>query len=133
MKSVNPRRIDKTLTPEIQTMAEMILNDSNLELPAPYSINRILATNNRGGICYYQGDNPAITIPTWSYRKGVEYLAYYVAHELSHAFAYQLDKFPGHGAVFMKWFIRLCPLESQRFEIEFKPRFAKAAGIGVTL
>ena len=50
---------------------------------------------------------------------------YYLAHELAHV----ISKSGSHGSEFMKTFIEICPAELQFFEIGYKPRNAKAAGI----
>lgn len=76
------------------------------------------------GYCNYR--RKEITIPTWAYNKGNDYLSYYVAHELAHIFAGSAAM---HGPVFMDWFKKICPENLWHFELEYKPRNAQVAGI----
>lgn len=76
------------------------------------------------GFCSYPLKQ--ITIPAWAFEKGVDYLFYYLSHELAHIFAgYQAN----HGPEFMKEFKRICPTNLQHFELSYKPKLAAAAGI----
>lgn len=75
-----------------------------------------------------------ITIPKWTIekveKKAKNYWIYYLAHELAHLFDYYDTKCVNpHGANFMKWFMRICPVELQHHEHEYKPRHANAAGV----
>ena len=54
-----------------------------------------------------------------------DYWIYYLAHEIAHVLSDDMS----HGAVFMKKFIEICPEHLQFFELGYKPRNAKAAGI----
>lgn len=66
-----------------------------------------------------------ITIPAWAARRTHDrYNVYYIAHELAHT-----DTFDIHGPKFMARFMDLCPPDLWKYEIEYKPRNAKAAGI----
>lgn len=67
-----------------------------------------------------------ITIPEWAITKGLgpNYWVYYAAHEMAHAYG-----FHNHGPQFMDKFKELCPPELWCYELGYKPREAKAAGI----
>jgi hypothetical protein len=56
------------------------------------------------------------------------YKTYYIAHEMAHAFAGVAEQ---HGPRFMEWLKKICPSELIHYELEYKPRNAKSAGIGV--
>jgi hypothetical protein len=86
------------------------------------------------GRCYYARSRVrpefTITIPVWALNSKRDGFAdYYVAHEMSHAFAWQFDGERQHGPAFMKWLKTLCPREFWHYELEYKPRNAMAAGI----
>jgi len=56
------------------------------------------------------------------------YKEYIICHEMAHAFNKDADS---HGPKFMEWLKRICPQEFIHYELEYKPRNATAAGIGV--
>lgn len=87
---------------------------------------RFKVSKGRRGFCYW--DTKSITIPTHALRnsRGVGYDQYYLAHEMAHAHA---GRAAAHGAVFMDCLKRLCPAEFLHYELNYKPRNAKAAGI----
>lgn len=79
----------------------------------------------RRGFCYWV--SRSLTIPKHallSERPG--YAEYYLAHEMAHAKA---GKKAAHGPDFMDWLKHLCPPEFIHYELNYKPRNAKAAGI----
>lgn len=79
----------------------------------------------RSGYCYCT--RKVITIPVHallSPRHG--YDEYYLAHEIAHAKA---GKAAAHGPEFMDWLKYLCEPEFLHYELGYKPRNAKAAGI----
>ena len=94
----------------------------------------------RSGAMYYRsGRHPArMLIPSWCFcERSVKaeegrratvhgHLIYYVAHELAHLYA---GKDAAHGPKFMRVFKKLCPRDLQHYELSYKPRNAKAAGI----
>lgn len=85
-----------------------------------------VVTSNRG-MCYYK--HKVITVPfrtIVSARQG--YAAYYLAHEVAHAVAGAKAK---HGPEFMAKFKTICPPEFWHFELDYKPRNAASAGIGI--
>ena len=66
-----------------------------------------------------------ITVPKWAFeRSDPGYPEYYLLHEAAHAFG-----FYNHGPHFMAKFREICPEHLQHYELEYKPRNAKRAGI----
>ena len=55
------------------------------------------------------------------------YRTWYLCHEMSHAL---VEVYHNHDAVFMRKLIEICPEESLHYELGYKPRNAKSAGIG---
>lgn len=105
---------------------------------AVYAISpewKIYCCDVRRGFC--RPWRKVITIPLWTTGESrVNYTprdlwdrpmvwVYYIAHELAHAVA-DTEK---HGPEFYEAFKRLCPEELQHYELGYKPRNAKAAGI----
>lgn len=81
---------------------------------------------------YYHvaGVGRVITIATWAWNKYKPgYLEYIIAHEMAHHFAHALEGCTGHGEAFQIWLKRLCPPQWVHYELAYKPRAAKAAGI----
>lgn len=80
-----------------------------------------------------------ISIPAWVFASsitfcgrqkiagGVDFAAYYLAHELAHLEANTTT----HNTQFMAAFKRLCPPELHWYEAIYKPRLAAAAGIAI--
>src|SRR5690606_37765030 len=101
----------------------------------PVKINdrklRFFATNqNASWAIYNRNGERLITIAKdmlRSPRPG--YGTYVVAHELAHHYANFKHKVNGHGEMFMYWLKQLCPPELVHYELEYKPKFARAAGI----
>ena len=89
------------------------------------------AVNQSRGRAYYNRKGVRIvTIPKFvidSDKPG--YLTYYVAHELAHHYDDVTGGGVGHGETFMYWLKQLCPKEFQHYELGYKPKFARAAGI----
>lgn len=81
-------------------------------------------TDTNNGRCHYA--TKELTVPLWAWMRGVDYAAYYLAHEMAHATAGHEAK---HGPQFMAEFKRICPRNSWHYELEYKPRLADAAGI----
>lgn len=87
----------------------------------------------RGRAYYNRKGRRIVTIPVHAIDRDKThpgYLAWYVAHELAHhydQFANRVSS--GHGENFMHWLKQLCPKEYQHYELGYKPRFARAAGI----
>lgn len=85
---------------------------------------QFFAVNQKRGRCYYAPK--FITIPLFAFNKTEDYLTWYVAHEMAHAFAgYKAN----HGPDFMAELKRICPKEAIYHELFYKPYNAIAAGI----
>lgn len=80
--------------------------------------------NQTRGRCYY--GKKLITIPSWAFKRGSEYLVYYISHEMAHAINPVMDH---HGPSFMSTFRSICPPHLQYHELDYKPQNASAAGI----
>ena len=95
---------------------------------------RFYVVDQSRGRCYYGAKT--ITIPAWLFRLPTHHRAFtdqlgykiwYLAHELSHAYTAS----DNHGPLFMARLIDTCPPEYTHYELGYKPRAAKAAGITV--
>lgn len=80
------------------------------------------------GVRQYRGHCRAsrkqITVPHWAQSRGPDYVVYYLHHEAAHAYSSGM-----HSPEFYEQFKRICPPHVQHFELNYKPRTAKAAGI----
>lgn len=85
---------------------------------------KFLAVRQTRGRCYYK--IKTITIPAWAYNRSGTYRAWYIAHEMAHAYAGWEAK---HGEVFMSWLQAICPADALHHELGYKPRNAANAGI----
>ena len=90
---------------------------------------KIYCCDTRRGWCSYTRET--ISIPKWAIEagKGTNYWVYYLAHELAHAIVNDLYYIENHGPCFMTVFKKVCPSTLWKFELNYKPRNAKAAGI----
>lgn len=79
------------------------------------------------GRCYYI--SKLITIPIWAIKRGISYLTWYIAHEMSHAYAYTMHKDRGHGPFFQQQLLRICPSEYVHHENGYKPKHLAQAMI----
>jgi hypothetical protein len=120
MKHRKPRNTEDTLTEYVRELARKLTGD--------YLDNLYVTDTNTGRVKFKNWKVTTITIPLWAHlddREGYE--VYYLAHELAHAYG---DGWQ-HNATFYKWFDLICPEEYQHYELEYKPRAAKAAGISM--
>jgi hypothetical protein len=130
--SFTPRSIDranmpllfKDVAPSLKTIAREII-------AADW---KIYVVDQSRGYCSYTAK--IITVPTWAvapqkqhfYKhkgKPLQYKQWYIAHELAHAYTASAH----HGPIFMQRLIDTCPEDSIHFELGYKPRNARAAGI----
>lgn len=82
------------------------------------------AKKDNEGIYYYR-----ITIPSWTFKHNdVEYVEYYILHEVCHVLQFEEGHRMDHGPTFYKWFKTLCPEHLWHYETFYKPRNA-AAGL----
>lgn len=90
---------------------------------------KIYCVSNNRGYCDYE--RKIILVPLWSFgHKNKNYWVYYLAHELSHAINKVMNgQVKSHGNEFMEIFKMICPKYLQHYELNYKPRNAKAAGI----
>ncbi len=99
----------------------------------------IYAVHSQRGYAFYK--DRRITVPSWAFsprdgrckdeKERIEHLQWYLSHEIAHIANYiEFGKDHDiHGPNFMRHLIRICPPNATRFEINYKPRNAKAAGI----
>jgi hypothetical protein len=128
-----PRKIDWNLTRTmVEPMMYELIENADFEIK-PIAI---YCVNQKCG--WYHHRKKYITVPSWIINRpmGNGFLKYYVAHELAHAVTYaQYPEYgtlcTGHGPLFMENFKKICPKEFQHFELGYKPRNAKAAGITI--
>ena len=88
---------------------------------------RIYTVNQSRGRCFYF--DKTITIPIWTFEKQLAEREWYIAHELAHAYNFLNKTNDHHGPMFMEWLKKICPKHAIHFELTYKPRNAKAAGI----
>lgn len=121
-----PRKVNEALTFTIREIARDLLANSGQQVKPGLGI---YCVNQRKGM--YWGRKNYITIPAWAMDRGLSYVKYYVAHELSHAVVDY--KYPSirvvHGDLFMQTFKIICPVELQYHECRYKPQAAKRNGV----
>lgn len=124
-----PRNIDEVLSGQLQSRV------ITADIPVPPGVTIYVTDSSNGR---YRRSIKTVTVPVWAYNHthkktdyDAEYAIYYVAHELAHAWVHaeEEDDDSPHGARFYKWFKKLCPPHLWHYEIEYKPRDAKRAGI----
>jgi predicted metal-dependent hydrolase len=104
-------------------MLNKIIQDQLIPYPEGY---QFYVTDTVRGYCRYS--TKSITVPKWAFGKGWDYLIYYICHEIAHAMTPRV-KGDQHGPQFMESFKTVCPVEYQHYELGYKPRLARAAGI----
>jgi predicted metal-dependent hydrolase len=84
----------------------------------------------RGGWCQMSSKTIVLPWSVWNPQrnKPADYKTYFVAHEMAHAFDRCISD---HGGSFMEWLNRICPVEMQHYEYEYKPRNAKRNGLSI--
>jgi predicted metal-dependent hydrolase len=85
---------------------------------------KFFAVRQSRGYCH--SGHKIITIPIFAIDRSVEYKAWYISHEMAHAYDNCVHN---HGPEFMEWLKKICPKESIHFELGYKPRNAAKAGI----
>ena len=116
-----PARINHSDTARLLAIAE----EYSIEWPEGY---QVFCVEQRRGRCRYSAKY--ITVPRWAMNEGREnYAVYYLAHEVAHAWTFEDSGERNHGGDFHEWFKVLCPEDAQHYELEYKPKFAAAAGI----
>jgi hypothetical protein len=110
-------------------MREMYAKFPHISPETPKDVT-IYAVDQRRGRAYYK--KRMVTIPLWIFERprGEGYVIWYMAHELAHIADYDAgNKNGNHGPGFMAQLKKLCPVQYQHFELNYKPRNAAAAGI----
>ena len=123
-----PRNIDEVLSGQLQSRVSV------LNMPVPPGVT-IYVTDSHCG--RYRVNAQTVTVPVWAYNAtpakthgDPNYAIYYVAHELAHAWADHDGNDPNdHNDDFYEWFKKLCPPELWHYELEYKTRGARRAGI----
>jgi len=128
-------KIDPIKTKELCEIVEGLpLNAEDREWLRGYTF---YAVDHMKGRCYHE--EKIITVPTICWTEdffwcgkhrlmgGMNLVRYYVIHEVTHALVGHRAK---HGPEFMAKFQEICPVYLQHFELLYKPRNAKVAGIG---
>ncbi len=132
-----PRKRSKEHDGHVRSISDHLLMMSGQTIASDISI---YAVDQRRG--RYKSHKRWITIPKWALvaGKGPGYDFYYIAHELAHAIVDQMtskltyggmmymDLTP-HGSEFMKAFKKVCPEKYWHYELGYKPRNARMAGI----
>lgn len=127
-KQIRDNRLDTVLAVSAK------IHNGDFPMPTVYLVDQV------NGKCFYGRNKEEICdvlIPLFAFKNGIEYLTYYIAHEFAHAWVYSSSlagdiEWPGvnyHGPEFMKRFKLLCPSEYWHYELSYKPKLAKAAGI----
>jgi len=119
-----PRSVNASLARSLFIGVDQSVKDKAKEL---LLLNwKIYVVNQSRGRCYYK--QKTITIPSWVLlTKSTDYKIWYICHEMAHALATVKDN---HGPAFMATLISICPKRCVEFELEYKPRNARSAGIG---
>lgn len=132
MKEYKPRNIVKC--PDTLNYFNFVVQEmlNKIEFTRP----NIWLCSSKRGWCKYPSDNSApcaIVIPLFAVDRGWDYLNYYIAHELAHAWIFSEEGLSNgvdyHGPKFMEKFKMLCHEEFWHYELAYKPKLAKAAGI----
>lgn len=90
---------------------------------------RFYFVDQRRGYCAYEAK--VITLPVWAMKREWSYKTHYVAHECAHAVTgKEISSKRPHGPEFMENLKVISPKECIHWELEYKPRNAKSAGIG---
>lgn len=96
---------------KVKELSRLNLNDSLL--PDMYIVNQ------SRGRCSFKKNY--ITVPIWALDRGNNYYTYYIAHELSH----YISKAYKHDYSFYEVFIKICPRNCQKHELNYKPTSSK--------
>ncbi len=128
---VEPRKQVMGLKDEIETVAKELIHKAKLYNHLKVKVLdtfRMYVCDVRNGRTSY--GKKYLTVPKWAYEDKREgYFVYYVAHELAHAFSYLNGTNDQHGKHFYHFYSKLCPVEYQHYELEYKIRNAKRFGI----
>lgn len=117
-----PKKIDYNASMQLKKdLVAHYLNDSIILGNSGWTF---YATTSNRGRCNWP--SKTITIPVWAMIKSNSFKAWYIAHEMAHAFAGPRAL---HGPAFMLELKRICPDNAIHHELGYKPQNAKKAGI----
>lgn len=140
MKRRKPNKVLNYMTDKMRDKARELIGNQLYEtmFAGDDGYQIYMCAQKHGWVCF---EDKNLVIPEWSYCKPEtgnnvkklnatsanlkEFWVYYLAHELAHA----VSGDGTHGPQFMYRFKIICPIELQFFELGYKPRNAKAAGI----
>lgn len=116
-----PNKVNAELTKKLRDIVEK-------HLIATVPDWTIWATDTVRGRCSYT--RQTVTVPKWAFnhQDGEAYVVYYICHEIAHILT-PITKGDIHGAKFQAHFKMICPQEYWHYELNYKPRLARAAGI----
>lgn len=122
MRYFKPRNIDKSYNAKLlDQLPESVRNHLRNLVRDEWRIYCVDAVR---GMCWR---DKVITIPIWAIEKNFSTKVWYLCHEMAHAF---VGVSQHHNQVFMEKLIEICPKEFIHHELGYKPRNARAAGIG---
>ena len=118
----------KNIQPQLQEIIDstiqcLLIEFSKIEDYKDIDITEIrgyIVDGNRGYAHLKQG---YFTVPFWAYKKGInDYFIYYTAHELSHIITWRkyCDEKGHHDFKFYDIFMKICPKEFQKYELNYK-------------
>ena len=118
------RSINLGLQLDLAETLESLPSSLSFHIKALNSIGwQFLAVNAKRGYCSYK--EKVITIPAHAFsHRDKQYLTYYIAHEVAHAVTRQ-----PHNEKFARFLKPLLTAEQYKYELAYKPRAAKAAGM----
>ncbi len=119
MKHRKPPNIDATFTARCRKLAA----DLNMDIPMGFTL---YGCNRNAGRCDSAG---RITIPLWCDAHEESQLIQYIAHEIAHAYTWIDTKSWNHTDRFMEWMKIICPEDHWHWELGYRPRAARKAGI----
>lgn len=100
-----------------------IASKFGMDIPAGFIL---YGCDRRSGLCDEDG---RITIPLWLDDREEGHLIQYIAHEIAHAYTWLNNHTFHHTADFMEWLMLLCPEDHWHWELGYRPREARKAGI----
>jgi len=74
----------------------------------------------RRGWCFSK--DREFSVPLAAYMRGFDQFLWYTAHELSHIYADLYSNSQGHDRAFYEWFVKICPREVQKLELQYITR-----------
>ena len=119
MKHRKPPNIDAAFTARCRRLAA----DHDMDIPDGFVL---YGCDRRSGRC---DNNGRITIPLWLEFDEESQLIQYIAHEIAHAYTWLKSGRWTHSPMFMEFMTILCPEEDWHWELCYRPREARKAGV----